>query len=189
MRSKLLLKSAEFYKDDCCVQITDYIYLGNIRSASNEHLLCKLKIGSILDLSNADTWAPDAHSLRACSCTLQTAHPRCRLNIGFTDGDGGSMTQFFVKMSKFIDAACERKYGVIVCSHDAVSRAPCAVIQYLMSRQRMSLSQAYDRVMRRWPAVRIHDSLWRSLEDWEKKLYGGETATTTFRRSIADDWA
>lgn len=165
--------TAAFYRDEYCAQITDFVYIGNIQAAYNEQLLCKLKIGSIVDLSNMEPSRipKEVKTQCPCTCHLETSHPRSRLTIEIPENDNVSMADFFCDIYKFIDAARTREKGVLVYSQKDGCHAGAAVIQYLMSREAMTFSDAHARLKTRWPTAKIHEKMSRLLKKLELQQF------------------
>lgn len=176
------LARKNFYRDECCSQILDFLFMGNIETAYNEHLLCKLNIESIVDISNLEPHQIPRHRKSDCPCTcaLETSHPRARLWLGVNDSESTDMLPYFEDISTFIEAARRKDKNVLVHSLNGNSRAVCAVIQYLMKYHDMTLRRAYNLVKRRWPTINMNFRFQNSLEIWERRLLPGVQPSMTF---------
>lgn len=176
------LARRKFYRDECCSQVLDFLFVGNIEAAYNEHLLCKLSIESIVDISNLEPHQIPRHRKSDCPCTcsLETSHPRARLWLGVNDSENTDMMPYFEDISIFIEAARRKDKNVLVHSLDGNSRAMCAVIQYLMKYHDMNLKRAYNLLRRRWPTMNMNQRFQRTLEVWERRLLPGVQPSLTF---------
>ncbi|XP_014664686.1 PREDICTED: dual specificity protein phosphatase 16-like [Priapulus caudatus] len=176
------LAGKNFYRDENCSQILDFLFIGNIETAYNEHLLCKLNIESIVDISNMEPHQIPRHRKSDCPCTcaLETSHPRARLWLGVGESRNTDMLPYFEDISTFIEAARRKDKNVLVHSLEGDSRATCAIIQYMMKYHDMTLRCAFNLVKKRWPTVNMSASFQHSLEMWERKLLPGVQASMTF---------
>ncbi|XP_014671642.1 PREDICTED: uncharacterized protein LOC106812315 [Priapulus caudatus] len=176
------LTKKTFYRDECCSQVLDFLFIGNIEAAYNEHLLCKRVIESIVDMSNLEPHQIPRHRKSDCPCTcpLETSHPRARLWLGVDDHERSDVMPYFEDISVFIEAARRKDKNVLVHSLDGKSRAVCGVIQYLMKYHDMNLRRAYTLLKRRWPLINMNRGFQRTLEVWERRLLPGVPPSMLF---------
>lgn len=153
-------------------KILDFLYVGSIETAYNEPLLCRLKIHVLVDLSNlVASQVPTAKKSNCpCPCKKEN-HFRSRLNVGVEDIEWENITQHFNDINNFIEGARRNNKNVLVVSYLGNSRAPTAVVQYMMRNFRLSLMDAFSLVQARRPCVSINSGFWRALQRVEKDMF------------------
>ncbi|GAU97772.1 hypothetical protein RvY_09009 [Ramazzottius varieornatus] len=96
------------YHDENLSQITDYLYIGDIYAANNEHLLCRLNVDAIVDLSNLRP--EDLRKLKAChipcTCPVNANHQRAKLIIGVKNSEAEEIAAYFDEINRFIECKC-----------------------------------------------------------------------------------
>ncbi|XP_061177679.1 uncharacterized protein LOC133186444 [Saccostrea echinata] len=164
---------SRMYRDDCVSQILDYLFIGSIEVPYNEPKLCRLKIDSLVDISNlSSAQVPSSKKLHCpCLCGHDSRHFRSRLIIRVEDDDKEDIEQYFSEINKFIDGARKCGKNVLIFSYHGNSRAPAAAIQYLMSHEGFLLRQAYNLVKNQRPSVDINQRFQNSLEALERRLF------------------
>lgn len=187
-------RQSKMYKGDNCSQLLDYLFIGSVEAAYNQPLLCKLKIDSIVDISNvpaADVPA-SKKALCPCLCTEQFRHFRSRLIINIDDDEQEDISQYFAEINKFIDGVRQRNKKVLIFSYNGISRAPAAAIQYLMSHENFLLRQAFNLVKNQRPSMLINQGFQKTLETLEHTLFPDEIPSVQFGNeylNIADPQA
>lgn len=164
---------SKMYRDECVSQILDYLFIGSIEVAYNEPKLCRLKIDSLVDISNlSSAQVPSSKKLHCpCLCGHDSRHFRSRLIIRVDDDDKEDIEQYFSEINKFIDGARKCGKNVLIFSYHGNSRAPAAAIQYLMSHEGFLIRQAYNLVKNQRPAVEINQGFQNTLEALEHRLF------------------
>lgn len=164
---------SKMYRDDCVSQVLDYLFIGSIEVAYNEPKLCRLKIDSLVDISNlSSAQVPSSKKLHCpCLCGNDSRHFRSRLIIRVEDDDKEDIEQYFSEINKFIDGARKCGKNVLIFSYHGNSRAPAAAIQYLMSHEGFLLRQAYNLVKNQRPSVDIKQGFQNTLETLEHRLF------------------
>ncbi|XP_022287419.2 uncharacterized protein LOC111100096 [Crassostrea virginica] len=164
---------SKMYRDECVSQVLDYLFIGSIEVAYNEPKLCRLKIDSLVDISNlSSAQVPSSKKLHCpCLCGHDSRHFRSRLIIRVEDDDKEDIEQYFSEINKFIDGARKCGKNVLIFSYLGNSRAPAAAIQYLMSHEGFLLRQAYNLVKNQRPSVEINQGFQNTLEALEHRLF------------------
>lgn len=162
-----------FCFDDKIAQITDCIFLGDIRSGHDEPLLCRLRIESMVDMSNLLPEDVPRSKIRdiPCMCPSPYKHTRLRLNIQVRDSTDEDLMPYLEDINGFIEANRRRNKRVLIFCYSGKSSSPTAVIQYLMHHNSMRLQQAYDHVKRRFPTIKINRGFWQTLQRLDERLH------------------
>jgi hypothetical protein len=182
------------FRNEHVSQLLDYLYIGSVESAYNEPLLCKLKIDSLVDMSNMSaSQVPSNKKLHCpCLCGNEARHFRSRLIIRLDDKEDEDIEQYCEEINKFIDSSkrCGRK--VLIFSYHGNSRAPAAAIQYMMKQEEFLLRQAYNLVKNQRPSVEINQGFQDILEALERRFFPEAKPSVSFGNdylNIADPQA
>ena len=185
---------SKMFRNEHVSQLLDYLYIGSVESAYNEPLLCKLKIDSLVDMSNMSaSQVPSNKKLHCpCLCGNEARHFRSRLIIRLDDKEDEDIEQYCEEINKFIDSSkrCGRK--VLIFSYHGNSRAPAAAIQYMMKQEEFLLRQAYNLVKNQRPSVEINQGFQDILEALERRLFPEAKPSVSFGNdylNIADPQA
>nr|XP_027221275.1 uncharacterized protein LOC113813485 [Penaeus vannamei] len=162
------------YSDENITRVLDMLYLGNIKAAYCEPILCRLSIEGIVDLSSLRPFEvpPDKKSICPCTCPLQIAHHRSRLciNIGVTEGL--DIAPYMSEVNRFIETLRRRKRNVLVHCYHGTNRGPAFVIQYLMCVHHLPLATSYAMVKAASKTkVALHRTFRVALQNLEKELW------------------
>lgn len=160
------------YQDENISQILSFLFVGNIKSAYNEWLLCRLGISSIVDLSNPSKkdLAAYKHNYYPCVCMSSHGHSRARLQIDIQDSPKENISAYFRDINIFIEGARKKDKKVLINSYYGTSRGPAVVMQYLMSYGGHSFSVARDLVSRQRPETKINEGFEATLKKLETSL-------------------
>lgn len=154
-------------------QIVNGIYISNIEAASNERLLCKLHIDSLVDVTNAlQEKGPQKRRVSCpCSCALSTRHFRAKLCVAVNDSQDEDIEQYFSEINSFIEGVRKCQKTVLIYSTNGQSRAATIVIQHLMTVNNMPFRQAYNIVKGQWSKININPGFRRTLEKMDRKMF------------------
>ncbi|OWA52859.1 hypothetical protein BV898_17301 [Hypsibius exemplaris] len=159
------------YHDDNLSQITDYLYIGDIYAANNEHLLCKLNVDAIVDLSNLRP--EDVRKLKAChipcTCPISSNHQRAKLIIGVKNSETEEIHIYFDEINRFVESIRRSGRKVLIHSLRGQGRAAVAVIQYLMQVHQLPMQSAF-RVTKLARSLKINPVFRETLEYLESRL-------------------
>lgn len=185
---------SKMYRNEFVSQLLDYLYIGSVESAYNEPLLCKLKIDSLVDMSNMSaSQVPSGKKLHCpCLCGNEARHFRSRLVIRIDDKETEDIEQYFDEINKFIDSSKRCGRRVLIFSYHGNSRAPVAAIQYMMSQEEFLLRQAYNLVKNQRPSVEINQGFQNTLEALEQRVFPDAKPSVSFGNdylNIADPQA
>ncbi|KAG7154321.1 Dual specificity protein phosphatase 1-like, partial [Homarus americanus] len=161
------------YSDDNISYVLQGVYMGNIRAAYCEPILCRLNIQCVVDLSNMlPTKVPaEEKSICPCTCPLKTAHHRSRLCINIPDSADIDITQFMAEVNHFMVMARQNQKHILVHSYHGKSRAPAILILYLMTVHRMTLRQAFSLVKASHRPITLNVGFQKTLQDLERRLW------------------
>ncbi|XP_042876939.1 uncharacterized protein LOC122256374 [Penaeus japonicus] len=176
------------YSDENITRVLDMLYLGNIKAAYCEPILCRLSIEGIVDFSSLRPFAVPAEkkSICPCTCPLQIAHHRSRLciNIGITEGL--DITSYMSEVNRFIESFRRRKMNVLVHCYHGTNRAPAFIIQYLMCVHHLPLATSYALVKAASKTkVDLHRTFRVALQNLEKELWPCRPPSMLFEESDA----
>ncbi|XP_047501817.1 uncharacterized protein LOC125047582 [Penaeus chinensis] len=174
------------YSDENITRVLDMLYLGNIKAAYCEPILCRLSIEGIVDLSSLRPFEVPAEkkSICPCTCPLQIAHHRSRLciNIGVTEGL--DITPYMSEVNRFIETLRRRKRNVLVHCYHGSNRGPAFVIQYLMCVHHLPLATSYALVKAASKTkVVLHRTFRVALQNLEKELWPCRPPSMLFEKS------
>lgn len=185
---------SKMFKNNYAAQVLEHLFIGSVEAAYNEPLLCKLKIDCLLDITNmlAEV-VPTSKKLRCpCMCPEENQHFRSRLIIQVDDDEKEDIQSYFADINKFIHGAKRIGKRVLVVSYAGKSRAPVAVIQYLMEFENFLLREAYNLVKNQRSAIDINSGFMTCLEILEKRLFPEAKPSVSFGNeylNIADPQA
>ncbi|XP_063404115.1 uncharacterized protein LOC134687611 [Mytilus trossulus] len=185
---------SKMFRNEYVSQLLDYVYIGSVESAYNEPLLCKLKIDSLVDMSNMSaSQVPSNKKLHCpCLCGNDSRHFRSRLIIRLDDKETEDIEQYFDEINKFVDSSKRCGRRVLIFSYHGNSRAPAAAIQYMMKQEEFLLRQAYNLVKNQRPSVEINQGFQDTLEDLERRIFPEAKPSVSFGNdylNIADPQA
>lgn len=185
---------SKMFRNEYVSQLLDYLYIGSVEAAYNEPLLCKLKIDSIVDMSNMSAaQVPSNKKLHCpCLCGNEARHFRSRLIIRLDDKEDEDIEQYCDEINKFIESAKRCGRRVLIFSYHGNSRAPAAAIQYMMKHEEFLLRQAYNLVKNQRPSVEINQGFQDTLEALERRFFPEAKPSVSFGNdylNIADPQA
>ncbi|XP_064091660.1 uncharacterized protein LOC135205241 [Macrobrachium nipponense] len=169
-------RSCLFLDGNIC-QVIDGLFLGNIKAAYCEPLLCKLDIECVVDLSDVmPAQVPSASkSICPCTCPLETAHLRTRLCINIPNSEEIDIMQYADDINRFIEGSLNQGKNVLIHSFHGKSRAPAVIIQYLMTMYKMSFSRAFSLVKSAFPEVSLNGGFHKNLQRLDRRLSAGSS--------------
>ena len=152
-------------------QVLDNLYIGNLETAYNERLLCRMSIGSVVDLSNLPPEEVPASSKCnvPCACGRDDRHLRATLRIGLHQSDMSDVESSFEQVNKFIEGARKAAKNVLVFCRTGNSISAVVVIQYLMAHRSLYFRKAYAMVMRQRSDLHLPPGYLPMLQALEKK--------------------
>lgn len=166
-----LLRRTSFLDKMVC-EVFEYLYMGNIESAYNLNLLCRLNIGYIIDVSNIEPHKvpKNKRSDCPCLCSSETAHSRVRMTLSIDENSQADLLPYFKDVNDFITSAKSCKKCVLIHSFHGRNRCAVFVTQYLMMLKKIDLATAERLVASMMPNVKITDNFYKSLKRWENSL-------------------
>nr|CCC15145.1 DUSP-like protein [Fredericella sultana] len=135
--------------------IEEGLYIGSIEAAMSTDFIISAGITHIVTISGSRNSFPDR-------CTY--------LNIPIADEAEANIKEHFPEINQFIGDAILAGGRVLVNSTVGISRAPTAVLAYLMQRHEWSLKKALKRVRQRRLIVNPNEGFLRQLEAYELEL-------------------
>jgi protein-tyrosine phosphatase len=155
--------TAETVAEDEPVQIIDYLYLGDRRSAKNKEVLQALGITHIVNVTLA-RGDGGVHNF------FEDTPPFEYHRVPIQDSDGADILPFLSAAFAFIDEAREKGHSVLIHCQQGVSRSPTLVIAYLMKKMGLKLAQAYSLLRRKRAQVKPKGNFLQQLMTFEKSL-------------------
>jgi protein-tyrosine phosphatase len=160
-----------FFEDDLAShmnshssQILEWLYLGGYRNSSNfKELTVRTQIGYILNVS--------------IECQNSFPGEFIYKKYDLEDTPGQDISQHFEEASEYLEEARKSSKNVLVHCIQGMSRSASFVIAYLLSKQNMTLRQAYDHVFSKRSIVRPNPGFMSQLIKFEEKVYGTTTMT------------
>jgi hypothetical protein len=180
-----------YFKDANISQILDFLFIGNIESAYNEHLLCRLRVDRVVDLSNRrpDEVPSKKKSICPCTCPSKTVHSRAKLCINVDDIDEEGIDVYFREINIFLEGARKTNKKVLIASYFGKSRSAVVTIQYLMAFHGMDLRRAYNWVKTRRACIDINPGFQTILETLEEQFYPGRMKSMQFKDLVGNELA
>lgn len=145
-------------------QILDWLYLGGYRNSSNfKELTVRTQVGYILNVSIE------------CRNTFPGEFVYKKYDL--EDTHAQEISQHFEEASEFLEEARKNTKNVLVHCIQGMSRSASFVIAYLVSKQNMTLRQAYDHVFSKRSIIRPNPGFMAQLIKFEEKIHGTSTMT------------
>ncbi|TRY69512.1 hypothetical protein TCAL_09404 [Tigriopus californicus] len=138
-------------------QVLPYLFLGNMRDASDGSSLKDLGIKYVLNV----TAKPPNYPLASDLVYKQ---------ICASDSGIQNLRQFFEEAFDFIDLARSNASGVLIHCHAGVSRSPTIAVAYLMKHYPMAMSEAYKFVKTRRSIISPNLNFMGQLWEYEQGL-------------------
>ena len=166
-------------------QVTEGVFIGNIESTSADRLLCKHRIGSVVDVSGCPPEAVPAHkrSNVPCACGNETRHQRAFLRLCLADANPGELHALLKNTNKFIKGARGKSKAVLVTCYYGNQWSALVVIHYLMTIKRMNLRKAYSTVMLHRSDLELTPDMKNFLQQVERRLFEPEDQSLCFERA------
>ena len=145
-------------------KLTDYMYLGGERNASNhKELTYRTNIGFILNAS----WEVGNH--------YPQEFEYLRLPLQDFKGQAGALAKDLNKSADFIDRARSYNSAVMIHCVAGISRSSSVCIHYLMTREGRTLKDAYQHVLKLRPIIRPNSGFFSELQRVEREMLGYNT--------------
>ncbi|CAL1526254.1 unnamed protein product [Lymnaea stagnalis] len=157
------------------VPVLPYLYLG---SAKNSADLSQLKKYGITYILNVTTNVPNMFENEKNFKYLQ---------IPISDHWSQNLSSFFPQAITFIDEARNNQKGILVHCLAGISRSVTVTVAYLMSRESMTLNEAYDHVKKCKPNISPNFTFMGQLLDFEKDLNSSDKANDSGDESLTSD--
>ncbi|WKY05792.1 hypothetical protein Q1695_006195 [Nippostrongylus brasiliensis] len=150
------------------VKILPHLLLGNYETASDADLLerngARYIINVTSNLPNAFEDNPSYHYLR----------------ISVDDNSSHNLSQYFPEAIAFIDAAARAGDACLVHCLAGISRSVTVCLAYLMAKNKWSLEDAYDLVLRRNASIAPNFHFMGQLTEYERHLGVRVSGTGTY---------
>ncbi|CAJ0601630.1 unnamed protein product [Cylicocyclus nassatus] len=140
------------------VQILPYLFLGNYETASDAQALKRIGAHYIINVtSNLPNTFEDNPSFHY-------------LKIPVDDNSSHNLTQFFPEAIAFVEAAARAGDACLVHCLAGISRSVTVCLAYLMAKNKWSLEDAYDLVLRRNASIAPNFHFMGQLTEYERHL-------------------
>jgi len=137
------------------IQITEYLYIGNIGSIKNERKMCKLGIEYLIDMTNMRPDDLNRKTLGKLPCSCKKQHSRFHLAVEIADTSFKTLFKSFLEVNKIIQSSrnskIERKvliFGIGLFEQQVI----CASIQYLMVEYELTFEEGLEAILRQTSA-------------------------------------
>ncbi|TGZ83835.1 phosphatases II [Ascodesmis nigricans] len=140
------------------------LYLGNLRSAQDDHLLYKLKVTQVISIVSEGT---------ALQIPKTVKHRR----ITLSDLPSEDLLAILPEATKLIDEALRTHEVVMVHCQHGLSRSASVVIGFLMMRLHWSLAATLDYLKQRHICVQPNPGFFEQLRVWEDQVNGPSPAS------------
>ena len=154
----------ECKENHCCV-IDSLLYLGNMKTATNESELSKLNIKAIVCL------LPKKY---------QISHDESKysvLNIDTEDKISCSLLEWAPKTFEFIQEHISKNEAVFVHCAQGISRSSSCVMYYLMTKKSMNLKDSFDLLKSKRNVICPTTGFFSDLVNLDKNLFGKNSFT------------
>mmetsp|Transcript_17244 Transcript_17244/g.23966 ORF Transcript_17244/g.23966 Transcript_17244/m.23966 type:complete len:506 (-) Transcript_17244:27-1544(-) len=139
-------------------RILPRLYLGSLQNARNKHTLKRLGVTHIV------TVMPDSDCLYT-----EDFHYHI---VAIEDDHRENIAQYFAKCHEFMDnALSDERNAVFVHCAAGISRSSTMVISYLMAKQKMSFTDAYQHVKSQRQIISPNQGFQQQLKHFEKELH------------------
>lgn len=138
---------------DCPAEISEGVYLGSYRSASNRNGMREKGITHVLSVANLKPRFPEVFTYKI---------------IDVDDVESEDLSPFFNECVEFISAALKTGGHVLVHCSAGVSRSATICLAYLISKKRMNYEAALEHVRSLRPVVCPNSGFIQQLKDFEK---------------------
>jgi dual specificity MAP kinase phosphatase len=138
-------------------QVLPYLFLGNMRDASDVSVLKRLGIKYVLNV----TAKPPDYELDPDIVYKQ---------LEAADNGIQNLRQFFEEAFDFIDEARTNNSGVLIHCHAGVSRSPTIAVAYLMKHYPMAMAEAYKFIKMRRSIISPNLNFMGQLWEFEQGL-------------------
>ncbi|XP_048858625.1 dual specificity protein phosphatase 18 [Brienomyrus brachyistius] len=143
------------------VQVTDHLYLSNIRAANDIVMVSACKITCIINATEDATNVP----------VPEVEYVR----VPVADSPDARLGDHFDTVADKILRVAEQCGRTLVHCNAGVSRSAALCLAYLMRHSGMTLVEAHSRVKSLRPIIRPNAGFWKQLIDYEVKIHGKET--------------
>lgn len=142
-------------------QITDYLYIGNGKTAKHTSLLTRLKINCIINATQ------EMDSI----CIPSVEY----LRVPVADSSAAQLQEHFDIVADKIHSVRAQHGRVLVHCCAGVSRSATLCLAYLVKYRDMSLIDAHTLVKACRPIIRPNGGFWKQLVDYERSIRGANS--------------
>lgn len=139
-------------------QITENLYLGSARAASDKAAVSNLYITCIINATE--------------NVTNDVASAVEHIRVSVVDSPSTQMIDHFDAVADKIHCVEEQRGRTLVHCNAGVSRSSTLCLAYLMKYRDMSLVEAHSWVKARRPLIRPNSGFWKQLIEYERRLRG-----------------
>ncbi|XP_063042354.1 dual specificity protein phosphatase 18 [Engraulis encrasicolus] len=146
-------------------QITENLYLGNARAASDSAAVKRHSITCIIHATE--------HNKHSTVARSEVEH----VHVAVVDSPATPLIDHFDAVADKIHCVAEQSGRTLVHCNAGVSRSSTLCLAYLMKYRDMSLFEAHRLVKACRPLIRPNSGFWEQLIDYERRLRGINTVT------------
>uniref|UniRef100_A0A914WTD8 protein-tyrosine-phosphatase n=1 Tax=Plectus sambesii TaxID=2011161 RepID=A0A914WTD8_9BILA len=160
-------------KTTALYKVLEFLHCGNIESAFNAQLLCRLRIGYLLDATGLDPskMPRNIRNSLPCMCKAPNSHIRNEMALEIDDSTApNAIVAVFTEVNRFIMAARAQGKQVLIYSEDGRNSNQALAIQYIMSYHNLPVIKAIAYFETNCMPVRLTNNFRTALALWEKQL-------------------
>ncbi|KAG7270638.1 hypothetical protein CRUP_010933 [Coryphaenoides rupestris] len=139
-------------------QITEHLYISNMRAAADVSLVRRFQITCVVNVSEKRTTGG--------------GDDVDYIHIPVADSPQSALGDHFHRVADKIESVRRSHGRTLVHCNAGVSRSAALCIAYLMKHQDQTLREAHTWLRSRRPIVRPNAGFWRQLIDYERELRG-----------------
>ncbi|XP_026884463.2 dual specificity protein phosphatase 18 [Electrophorus electricus] len=144
-------------------QITDYLYIGNSRTAKDSSVISHFKINCIINATE--------DVIKVCTPSVEY------VRVPVTDSPETQLGEHFDTVADKIHKVRTECGCVLVHCKAGVSRSAALCLAYLMKYRSLSLVEAHRLLKARRPIIRPNSGFWQQLIEYELKIRGTTSVT------------
>ncbi|NP_001038858.1 uncharacterized protein LOC751678 [Danio rerio] len=144
-------------------QVTDHLFIGTSKTASDSRILQSLHITCIIN-STQNTHSSDTH--------LPSAH---YMQIPVPDDPSCRLSEYFHSVSDKIQQVSEERGRVLLHCNAGVSRSASLCLAFLIKHHRLTLREAHQMLKAKRPIIRPNNGFWSQLVEFELSIHGRNT--------------
>lgn len=156
-----------------CYKILESVYIGDLTTAVNKQLLCKLNVEYMLNIGGIDfTNLPsNLRSTVPCSCPSGTTHSQVQMCLYVDENTSiECLLDYFKEANQFINTARLQGKKILLFDREGMEKTGTFVIQYVMHYYGMKYFEAKAFVVNSSAEFAITENFDSALRVWEEEV-------------------